>query len=360
MKKLMLYTPVLAVLAVVAVFGFGAIDPAAAFSGSYLLTVNSPELLTSVAFGGILVNKESITAAFTTIKTLFNNAFNNAESTWAKIAMEVPSTGSKNDYAWLSKFPRMKKWIDEKSIKSLKASKYSITNDDFEATVEVDRNDIEDDALGIYSPQAQMAGESAAQMKDELVYEAVNKAFTTECYDGQYFFDVDHPVTDPATGQSASVSNKGTKKLSIATLALAQGSFGAARTAMRKFKDNEGRPLGVRPNVLLVPPALEDTADALMTNDRLEDGKPNPYKGKAEVVVGDWLTSDTAWFLLDTRKVVKPFIYQKRKDPVFVSQTDMASDDVFNRRMFKFGAEARGAAGYGFWQLAWASDGTVA
>jgi len=360
MKKLMLYAPVIAVLAVAAVIGFGAIGSEPAFAGDYILAMNSPELMSSLVFGGILVNKESINAAFTTLKTLFNNAFTKAESTWAKIAMEVPSTGSKNDYAWLSKFPRMKKWIDEKSIKSLEASKYSITNDDFEATVEVDRNDIEDDQLGIYNPQAQMAGESAAQMKDELVYEAVNQAFSTPCYDGQYFFDVDHPVADPATGEAVSVSNKGTKKLSVATLAAAQASFGAARTAMRKFKDNEGRPLGVRPNILLVPPALEDTADALMNNDRLEDGKPNPYKGKAEVVVGDWLTSDTSWFLLDTRKVVKPFIYQKRKDPVFVSQTDMSADDVFNRRMFKFGAEARGAAGYGFWQLAYGSDGTVA
>ncbi len=358
MKKIIAGTTfaLLAVLVCVA----GGLSAEPAFAGESMLAMQQGSFLSSLAFGGLLVNKESLNTLFTTLKTLFNNAFDKAESTWAKIAMEVPSTGSKNDYAWLSKFPRMKKWIDEKAIKSLEAYKYSITNDDFEATVEVDRNDIEDDNLGIYNPQAQMAGESAAQLKDELVYQAVNEAFATPCYDGQYFFDVDHPVTDPATGKAVSVSNKGTKKLSIATLAAAQASFGAGRTAMRKFKDNDGRPLGVRPNILLVPAALEDTANALMTNDRLEDGKPNPYKGACEVVVGDWLTSDTAWFLLDTRKAVKPFIYQKRKDPVFVSQTDMSADDVFNRRMFKFGAEARGAAGYGFWQLAWASDGSVA
>jgi phage major head subunit gpT-like protein len=96
-----------------------------------------------------------------------------------------------------------------------------------------------------------------------------------------------------------------------------------------------------------------------MTTDRLEDGKPNPYKGTAEVVVGDWLSSDTAWFLLDTTKPVKPFIYQNRKAPVFVEQTDPQAEDVFNRKKFKFGAEARAAGGYGFWQLAFGSDGTV-
>ncbi|KON47042.1 Mu-like prophage major head subunit gpT family protein [Mariprofundus ferrooxydans] len=308
----------------------------------------------------MLVNKDSLDVIFTNLKTLFNNAFTGAETTWQKIAMEVPSTGSKNDYAWLSMFPKMRKWVGEKFINNFEAFKYAIVNDDFEATVVVKRNDIEDDNLGIYNPQAQMAAYSSAQLPDELVYEAVNAAFTALCYDGQYFFDIDHPVNDPATGLPASVSNKGTKKLSCATLAAAQASLGVARTTMRKFKDDEGRPLGVRPKVLLVPPALEDTANVLANNERLEDGKQNPYRGTVEVVVGDWLTSDTAWFLLDTSKPVRPFIYQNRKAPVFVQQIDPMADNVFNRAEFNFGAEARAAAGYGFWQLAWGSDGTVA
>jgi phage major head subunit gpT-like protein len=301
----------------------------------------------------MLVNKESIIAAFVSIKTIFNNAFAAATGNWQKVAMLVPSNTSEQDYAWLANFPKMRKWIGDKVVKSLEAFKYSIKNDDFEATIEVDRNHIEDDQLGIYAPQAQMAGESAKQLPDEIVFDLVNGAFAAKCFDGQYFIDTDHPVA------GASVGNKGTKKLSCATLAAAKASYGAARTAMRKFKDEEGRPLNITPNVLLVPPALEDEARLLMTVDKLEDGKPNPYKGTAEVVVEARLTSDTAWFLLDTTKAVKPFIYQERKKPVFVSQTDMSADDVFSRKKFKFGAEARAAGGYGFWQLAYGSDGSV-
>jgi phage major head subunit gpT-like protein len=307
----------------------------------------------------MLVNKGNLTNLFISLKTTFNNAFAAAPSVWDKIAMKVPSTSGQNDYAWLSKFPRMRKWIGEKTIKSLEGFKYVIVNDDFEATVEVDRNDIEDDNLGIYGPQAQMAGESAKQLPDEIVIDVVNKGFTTKCYDSQYFFDTDHPVRN-ADGTVSSVSNLGTKKLSAASQAAAIASLGAARTAMKKFKDDEGRPLNITPNVLLVPPALEDVANVLATNDRLDDGKANPYKGTFTPVVDARLTSDTAWFLLDTTKPVKPFIYQERKAPVFVSQTDMNADDVFSRKQYKFGAEARAAGGYGFWQLAWASDGTVA
>lgn len=308
---------------------------------------------------GLLVNKETLNNLFISLKTTFNNAFDAAPSTWQKIAMKVPSTTGQNDYAWLSKFPRMRKWLGEKVVKALEGAKYTIVNNDWEATVEVDRNDIEDDQLGIYGPQAQMAGESAKQLPDEIVSDLVNLGMTTVCYDGQYFFDTDHPVRQ-ADGTVVSVSNKGQKVLSVATQAAAQASLGAAETAMMEFKDDEGRPLNIQPNILLVPPALKATANTLMTADRLEDGKPNPFKGSYEVVVDARLTSRTAWFLLDTKKPVKPFIYQERKAPVFVQQTDPQADDVFNRKKFKFGAEARAAGGYGFWQLGYGSDGTVA
>lgn len=302
----------------------------------------------------MLVNKSSIQAAFVALKTLFNNAFAAAPSTWDKIAMKVPSSTGSNLYAWLSAFPKMRRWVGEKHVKNLQAYSYSVVNEDWEATVAVNRNHIEDDQLGIYQPQAQMAGFSAKQLPDEIVYELVNNGFTALCYDGQYFFDIDHPVA------GGSVSNLGTKALSAATLANAQASYGTARTAMRRFKDEDGRPINVTPTVLLVPPALEDTARALLTVDRLEDGKPNPYKGTAELVVESRLTSDTAWFLLDTSKPVRPFIYQERKAPVFVQQTDPEADDVFSRKEYKFGAEARAAGGYGFWQMAYGSTGTVA
>ncbi|WP_375591721.1 Mu-like prophage major head subunit gpT family protein [Chitiniphilus eburneus] len=302
----------------------------------------------------MLVNAGNLKQIFVNLKTLFNNAFAAAPSQWQQIAMLVPSTGASNDYKWLSSFPRMQKWIGEKSVKALAAFGYTIVNDDWEATVEVDRNDIDDDNLGIYKPQAEMAGFSAKQLPDEIVFELVNRAFTERCYDGQYFFDMDHPV------KGASVSNTGTKALSGASVAAARASYGAARTAMRTFRDDEGRPLNVTPTVLLVPPALEDEANALMTAERLEDGKNNPYKNTAVVVVAPWLASDTAWFLLDTSKPVRPFIYQERKKPVFVEQTDPQADGVFKRKKFLFGAEARAAGGYGFWQLAYGSTGTEA
>ena len=62
-------------------------------------------------------------------------------------AMVVPSTGKENDYSWLSRFPKMREWIGDKVVKALAAFNYTIRNKDWEATVEVERNDIEDDQI---------------------------------------------------------------------------------------------------------------------------------------------------------------------------------------------------------------------
>jgi len=306
----------------------------------------------------MLVNKSNLSNLFISLKAMFNNAFDAAPTTWEKIAMLVPSSTSQNDYAWLSAFPKMVRWVGSKAVKNLKGFKYSILNENFEATIEVDRNDIEDDNLGIYSTQAKGAGMSAKQLPDEIVYEVVNGGFTTLCFDGQYFFDTDHPVIQD--GRVVSVSNKSDKALSAESVAAAEASLGVGSMAMMEFKDDEGRSLNVKPNILLVPPALMFTANLLMTTDRLEDGKANPFKGAYEVVVEPRLRSRTAWFLLDTTKPVRPFIYQERKKAVLVEQTDPQSDKVFDTRLFKFGAEARAAGGYGFWQTAFGSTGTVA
>lgn len=299
----------------------------------------------------MLINKSTINAAFISLNAIYNKAFAEAPTTWQQIAMRIQSNTKQEDYAWLGSFPKMREWIGEKAVKSLEAFKYTIPNRDFEVTIEIDRNDMEDDTLGIYGPMAQGAGQAAKELPDDLVFEIANGAFTNLCYDGKTFCATDHVVA------GASVSNKITKALSNATVAAAAASFGAAFLAMEQFKDEHGRSLNIKPSILLVPPALRITAQQLMTNDRTADDKPNPYKGMATVVVSPQLTSTTAWFLLDVSRPVKPFIYQERKSPVLVQQTDMQVDDVFNRKKLKFGAEARGAAGYGFWQLCCGSTG---
>ncbi|SDI53660.1 Mu-like prophage major head subunit gpT family protein [Propionivibrio dicarboxylicus] len=325
--------------------------PATAGQDAFTALANS-DAVPAFAAVGMLVNASTLQSIFTGLKTLFNNALKAVPGDWQKTAMEVPSTGAGEDYAWLSRFPRMRKWVGDKVVKALKAGKYYKANEDWEATIEVDRNDIEDDRLGLYNNQAMQAGESAGELNDIIVDDLKNNAFTQTGIDGQYFYDTDHPVGD------SSVSNKITAALSSATLAGAQASYGALRTKIMEFKDEEGMPLRLIPDTFEVPPALEAAARVICEADKLGDNSPNPYKGTATVLVNPGLTSSTAYMLhVTSKQSVKPFIVQMRKKPVFVSQTGMDNDDVFNRKKFKYGAEARATGLYGYWQLSAASTG---
>lgn len=306
----------------------------------------------------MLIDKETLALVFINLKTTFNKAFEGAPSDWQKTAMLVPSGSSQNNYDWLDRFPKMRKWIGDKVIRALKANQYTVVNDDWEATVSVRRNDIRDDNLGIYAPMAQDAGYSAKTLPDEIVADLKNNAFVNKCYDGQYFYDTDHPVGD-GNGNTVSVSNKGTAKLDSSTRAAATASYGAARKAIMNMTDNEGRKLGLVPDLLEVPPALEAVGRIICEAQKLDDNGPNPFKGTATLLVNPRLSSDTAWFLHCTTRPVKPYIYQERQAPEFVQQIDPNSPDVFMRGEYHYGAEARAAGGYSFWQMSYGSDGSA-
>lgn len=313
---------------------------------------SQPDTLPMIMLGGMLINKESLSSVFTGLKTLFNNALTAQKGMWQATAMEVPSDAAGEDYAWLSRFPKLRKWVGSKAVKNIKAGKYYVANEDWETTIAVKKNDLADDRLGIYRTQTMQAGESAAELHDIIVDALKNGSFTQLCFDGQYFYDTDHPVGD------ASVSNKLAVALSAATFAAATASYGAARTAIMTFKDEEGMPLRLIPDTLEVPPALEAVGRILLEADKLADDTPNPYKGTAKLLVNPGLTSATAWFLhVTSKQSIKPFIVQMRQRPIFVSQTSMENDDVFDKGEYKFGAEARATGLYGYWQLSVGSTG---
>ncbi|MBK0062389.1 MULTISPECIES: Mu-like prophage major head subunit gpT family protein [unclassified Acinetobacter] len=298
------------------------------------------------------VNGTTIDAIFLSLSTAFNQTFAATPTEWQTIAMEIPSSGAYVDHRWLGAFPQMKEWIGKKNIKKLDEYEYVVKNKSYESTIEIKRDDIEDDQIGIYGIQAQNAGAAAKKHPDQLVYQAVNTVFTAKCFDGQPMVSNNHKV-----GKST-VSNKGTKKLSTATAAAADLSYGAGRQKMMEFEDESGESLGVIPNILLVPPALETVGKKLLTAEKLDDGSINPYVGTAKLVVSTRIKNPNYWMLLDTSKPVKPFIYQKRKAANLVKSTNPEAPNVFLEGVFYYGVEARGNAGFGFWQLIYASDGS--
>lgn len=75
-------------------------------------------------------------------------------------------------------------------------------------------------------------------------------------------------------------------------------------------------------------------------------------KGKKVEVSNDIGGTGPAWYVLDLTRVIKPVIFQKRRDYSFRALTNLNSDSVFDTDKFKFGVDARVNTGPGLWQLA--------
>lgn len=65
------------------------------------------------------------------------------------------------------------------------------------------------------------------------------------------------------------------------------------------------------------------------------------------------------WALLDTRRPLKPFIFQKRREYALTQMTDVKDEAVFMRDEYRYGVDARVNAGFGFWQQAYGSKATL-
>lgn len=156
----------------------------------------------------MVINKETIHNMFVGYKVVFNNAFSGAESHFQKIAMLVPSAASEETYTWLGNNTVIREWVGDRVIQNLKAHGYTIKNQKFESTVSIKREDVEDDKYGLFAPMVQQLGQNAKQHPDKLIFRLLKNGFNAPCYDGQSFFDTDHPVENEQ-GEVVSVSNFG-------------------------------------------------------------------------------------------------------------------------------------------------------
>ncbi len=296
----------------------------------------------------MLVNRANLSTLYDAFNSAFTKGFAGAETAYTKVAMVVPSSASSETYGWLGTFPKMREWIGDRQIQNLAAQTYTIMNRKFESTISVGRTDIEDDRYGVFAPIMTETGKAAAEHPDELIFSLLHAGFTSACYDGQYFFDTDHPVTN-ANGETISVSNNGggagsawflldttraikpmvyqeripyrltqltdenddnvfwkddfiygVRARSNAGFGLWQLAYGSrqpldatnyevARTALTTMKGDGGRPLGIKPNLLVVPPNLEGAARDIVSSSLAEGGGTNKWAGTAELLVTSWV-----------------------------------------------------------------------
>ena len=210
------------------------------------------------------------------VSLAYNTQFWETPTIYNRWTFEAPSTGRIQIYPRLNLLPGLREWLGDRVVNQLSTATFSITNKDWEETIGVNRNDIEDDQYGFITQAAQQLAMNARHLPDLLIAQLILGGHTSVTYDGQNFFDLAHP-------------------------------------------------------------------------------NPNAT-GTGYTTVANWQAGGgTPWLLLDTTKIVKPFIYQKRKPFQIIPKFSMTDPQVFWNKEFEWGVDGRSNAGYGLWQLAFLS-----
>lgn len=284
------------------------------------------------------------------LRVTFSKAFEQGK-TEAQIVGEfmstpIPSSTAINTYAFLGDLPIFRKWVGEKRVKQVIEKVYQLINENYEATLGVHKHQIEDDQIGMYPAMFQDWGKEGRQWMDRLRFLALASGHTLPCFDGQNFFDDEHPQFDEAgttwsnidttaggqpwylldcsqaikplisqerkapmfwwindlmdsevakTGvMTAYGEARGAVGFTLpflayrSTRALNAANYILARDAMKGFKDDNGDPRGIRPTHLVVGVSNQQLAkDTFKPN--LTNGESNTLAGEIIIVEADRL-----------------------------------------------------------------------
>ena len=293
----------------------------------------------------MIINADALARVYTAFSAVFNNAFQSTETWYEQIAMTVPAKTRIMDYKFLLDFPTVREWIGDRQISSLAPKAYQVETKDWEATIEIERNDVEDEQLGLYNPIIAAMAEEAKRHPEKLIANLMKNGATSLCYDGQPFFSADHQVGSGTASnfdfsdsegwflmdQSRAikpflfqirrgvqlvrmdrpddehvflhkkfrygVDYRGAAAYGLWQLAfcskqeLNATNYASARAAMMSQTNAEGMPLGIKPNLLVVPPALESKAREILHaqfiigSDSVGGSKSNIWQGSSELLV---------------------------------------------------------------------------
>ncbi len=286
----------------------------------------------------------------TAIKGTFFSAMKEIDPLWKKVSTVVKSTGPTENYRWLGTVPQMREWGSGRVAKGLRSESYSVENHKYEATIEVDRDELADDQLGQIMIRIKELAYRAATHPDKLLANLLENGATAgyNSYDGTTFFSSNHQSGDSGV-QSNDLTYNVSDPSNVSADEFAE-SYKQAVQTMLSYKDDQGEPMNneIGKLFVLVPTNLWYQAKKSLTADMISDST-NILSGEAKVIVFPRLSDQTKWFLCRVDVPVRPFIFQDR-EPLEFSVLADGSEEAFKREKYLYGVRARYALAYGYWQ----------
>lgn len=298
------------------------------------------------------------------IRREFFKALDVAEAgSWAQtLGMRVDSDRAIEEYKWLGSVPVFREWLGSRHEKRARVEAFTITNREYEATMELPLRELRRDKTGMINLRTRELATRASQHWEILVNDLIEIADTAAglCYDGQQFFDTDH-----VSGASGTLSNSITSTEAPSASVVLRTAPTATEMSniiveliqhMYTFKDDVGEPINQNATqfMLMVPVPFMSATTTALSAQFLASGVTNVALAnnfRITMLVNprvDW-TFEMALFRTDGQMM--PFILQEEV-PINTEFLGAGSEEAFKNQRHLFGIHASRAAGFGLWQHA--------
>lgn len=273
------------------------------------------------------------------------------------LATTISTEDPTEDYAWLGNVPAIREFKGDRIVRSIPTEKVSLSDKTWEGTVGFDRHTIEDGKLGQVEMRIRDLAVRARQHKNRRMTDVMEAGAATVGYDGQYYFDSDHP-SNKAGGSNR--SNLLTQSITAATRITAAEAEIAIAQFVEHFTlllDDQGEPMGMTSSGMTIVCHATQWKGFAIAAGLIDPGKfgadasavSGAYQGLgATVLVNPYMTAEEIVYVFKADGVIKPFIFQDRL-PIDLDD-NLDGDQFFRSNKAEFGTRARYEVGYGPWE----------
>jgi phage major head subunit gpT-like protein len=252
---------------------------------------------------------------------------------YPELGMNIPSTTGTEAHLWISQIPGFIEWVGDRVAQTLAVNGLKVENKDYQQTVEIDRNKVEDDSYGVYSSVIENMGAEGADdafWLDLLIESLIS---TDVWADGLPFFSATRKFGDYTCNN-------------VVDGALTQANLKATCNQMLGFRGDKGKPLNVIPYMVVCGKNVFWTAKRFCENEKITDDDGNAVDNETRGIAAPrwhYGLNDDAWYLLGVKGSYRPLVAQRRKEAsalqTMVNPTD---PNVFWQKKFVYGTDLRG------------------
>jgi len=215
----------------------------------------------------------------------------------------------------------------------------TFTHAEFAKGFVVQRKLIDDNLTSVVFDNANELGDAAFRFREKAGAALFNNALTDSGTDEWGF-----PIAGPDAVGLGSAAHPyspidATTQSNEGVLALTAPNLATTRRLHMALVDDRGDKLNIMPDLLLVPPELEDmaltivrsTLDPASANNAI-----NPQAGRFQVATWHYLTDATIWFMIDSARMKRDLIWYERIPVEFGREQDFDTFEAKFRAYMRF------------------------